>query len=456
MAGLCLLAGAAAEIVQGFRRRTSAAQRSVWTSAGYTLLLAVLLLNAPWLAATALAIFVAVPFALDALRYAGVAVRQIAGGQSFLQAAGAAVWNLAVVVAILLVGRLAANWVVALAAGLRLAATTVNLAAGPRLLRARRGRERDRRHRDRAARAARRNRRAAPASGTGPGRGRSQLDRGAAGGAVCDSRQPHGLRPIGAGDSLAARRRGRRRRLCAGPDVRRDRPAPPVRAPPHARSGAAGVGVGTRRARSNGSRALGRARGPLVARIAHAVCHSRTRGPLFADVRPGARAPDRAADGRDHRGVRSDLGHELVLRHGKLGRRHLELVGRAAHRHVARGDGSRGRRQRSDDARRTRLRGGAGGPGRLGAVLVHRHRRHRRGRREPARAARLADSRRVGRRRAIRRAVVRRHLSHRGDARLRAQVLAAVQGRHEAGVCDPGQSRLVRRARRLRGDVLPA
>ena len=56
-----------------------------------------LLLNAPWLAATALAIFVAVPFAVDALRYAGVAVRQIAGGKSFLQAAGAAVWNLAVV-----------------------------------------------------------------------------------------------------------------------------------------------------------------------------------------------------------------------------------------------------------------------------------------------------------------------------------------------------------------------
>ena len=96
------------------------------------------------------------------------------------------------------------------------------------------------------------------------------------------------------------------------------------------------------------------------------------------------------------------------------------------------------------------------GPGRLGAVLVRRHRRHRRGRRQPARAARLADSRRVGRRRAIRRAVVRCRVSHRGDARLRAAILAAVQGRHEAGLRDPGQSRLVRRARRLRGDVLPA
>ena len=131
MAGACLLAGAAAEIVQGFRRRNPASQRSAWTSAGYTLVLAVLLLNAPWLAATALAIFVAVPFAVDALRSAGVAVRQLAGSKPFVQAAGAAAWNLAVVVAILLVGRWAANWVVALAAGLRLAATTAALAVAP-------------------------------------------------------------------------------------------------------------------------------------------------------------------------------------------------------------------------------------------------------------------------------------------------------------------------------------
>ena len=131
VAGLCLLAGAAAEIVQGFRRRTSAAQRTAWTSAAYTLLLALLLLNAPWLAVTALAIFVAVPFAVDALRYANLAVQQIAGSKSFLQSAGAAVWNLAVVIAIVLVGRFAVNWVVALAAGLRLAATTVNLAVAP-------------------------------------------------------------------------------------------------------------------------------------------------------------------------------------------------------------------------------------------------------------------------------------------------------------------------------------
>jgi len=82
-------------------------------------------------AASALAIFVAVPFAGEALRSAGAAVRQTAGRKSPLHAAGAALWNLLVVVAILLAGRWAANWVVALAAGLRLAATTAVLAVAP-------------------------------------------------------------------------------------------------------------------------------------------------------------------------------------------------------------------------------------------------------------------------------------------------------------------------------------
>ncbi len=131
VAGVCLLAGAAAELFQGFRRRTVAAQRDAWLSGAYTLVLGLLILNASWLAATALTLFVAVPFAVDAVRYVGLAVRQIADGKSLRHAAGSAVWNLAVALAVLLLGRYAANWMVGLAAGLRLAATTLNLAAGP-------------------------------------------------------------------------------------------------------------------------------------------------------------------------------------------------------------------------------------------------------------------------------------------------------------------------------------
>jgi len=74
--------------------------RNAWTSGAYTLILGLLILNASWLAATALAIFVAVPFAADAMRYARMAVGQIVGGKPFGKAAGAAVWNLAVAIAL--------------------------------------------------------------------------------------------------------------------------------------------------------------------------------------------------------------------------------------------------------------------------------------------------------------------------------------------------------------------
>ncbi|HEX5216538.1 MAG TPA: metallophosphoesterase [Vicinamibacterales bacterium] len=131
VAGLALFAGAAAEAVQGFRRRTPATQHNAWSSSAYTLLLSLLLLNASWLAATALAIFLTVPFVIDGLRYAWLTVKQLTTGKSALQAAGAMAWNLAVAAAILLVGRYAAHWVVGLAAGLRLAATSVNLATAP-------------------------------------------------------------------------------------------------------------------------------------------------------------------------------------------------------------------------------------------------------------------------------------------------------------------------------------
>src|SRR5262245_40954545 len=65
--GFLLLGGVAAEVVYSFRCRTSEAQRSAWAGAGFTLLLSLVLLNTAWLAVSALAIFVAVPFALDAV-----------------------------------------------------------------------------------------------------------------------------------------------------------------------------------------------------------------------------------------------------------------------------------------------------------------------------------------------------------------------------------------------------
>jgi 3',5'-cyclic AMP phosphodiesterase CpdA len=131
VAGFCLLVGAAAEMVQGFRRSTRPAQRQAWIGAAWTLVLAVLLLNAPWLAISALVLFVSFPFLIDAVRHLVTAGRQMAGGGSARQPAVAALWNLAAGVTVLLVGRHAETWVAGLAAGLRLAQTTVGLAAAP-------------------------------------------------------------------------------------------------------------------------------------------------------------------------------------------------------------------------------------------------------------------------------------------------------------------------------------
>ena len=70
--GLLLVGGVGVELVHSFRRKAAADQRAAWASAGFTLLLALVLLNTAWLAATAVAIFAAIPFALDAGRRGGV------------------------------------------------------------------------------------------------------------------------------------------------------------------------------------------------------------------------------------------------------------------------------------------------------------------------------------------------------------------------------------------------
>jgi 3',5'-cyclic AMP phosphodiesterase CpdA len=131
MSGLLLLGGVGAELIHSFRLRTSADQRAAWASAALTLLLALVLLNTSWLAVTALAIFVAAPFALDALRRGGAALRQLTRGQPFQPDAASALANLAALVGVLLVERYALNWLVAVAAGVRLAAVTVNVMTAP-------------------------------------------------------------------------------------------------------------------------------------------------------------------------------------------------------------------------------------------------------------------------------------------------------------------------------------
>lgn len=129
--GFLLVGGVVAELVYSFRCRTAAAQRAVWASAGLTLLLALVLLNTEWLAVTALAIFVAAPFALDALRHAVKAARAVVHGTAFVQEAGWAFTNVVAAIGVLIIGRRAPDWLLALAAAVRLFNVTVSLARRP-------------------------------------------------------------------------------------------------------------------------------------------------------------------------------------------------------------------------------------------------------------------------------------------------------------------------------------
>jgi hypothetical protein len=129
--GVLLFAGAAAEAIQGFRRRTAASQRQAWLGAGLTFLLGLLLVNVAWVATAAITIIVAIPFVLDVLRYMRVAIQNMARRESPVPAVMAAAGNLAVAVGLWLLDRYAFTWVIAAAAGLRLAGTTVNLISAP-------------------------------------------------------------------------------------------------------------------------------------------------------------------------------------------------------------------------------------------------------------------------------------------------------------------------------------
>src|SRR5262245_30408323 len=116
--GLLLFGGVGAELVSSFRRKTFAAQLSAWGGAGLTLLLAIVLLSTGWLAVTAIALFVAAPFALDALRHTRAAVRLALAREPFLRDVEWTLANLAAVAGVALISRYALNWVVAVAAGI--------------------------------------------------------------------------------------------------------------------------------------------------------------------------------------------------------------------------------------------------------------------------------------------------------------------------------------------------
>ena len=129
--GGLLLVTAAIEAAHGFRRATAASQRAAWTGAGITLAMAVVLINAPWIAGAALVLFVGVSFAIDGVRHAAIAAREGPTQPGFPRTALSATGNFAVVALLLVLRQSAVNWTVAIAAGIRILGTAFNIAAAP-------------------------------------------------------------------------------------------------------------------------------------------------------------------------------------------------------------------------------------------------------------------------------------------------------------------------------------
>ncbi len=129
--GLLLIVAAVLEATHGFRRSTPGSQRAAWTDSAITFAMGVLLVNAPWLAANGLLIFLAGWFALDAVRRGVSAARQWRAGQPASASAMAAVGNFAVSAALLLLGESAATWAVAIAGALRIAGTGLDILRAP-------------------------------------------------------------------------------------------------------------------------------------------------------------------------------------------------------------------------------------------------------------------------------------------------------------------------------------
>jgi uncharacterized membrane protein HdeD (DUF308 family) len=123
--GVLLVLAAVLEIAHGLRRATPAAQRAAWVSSVITLGMGTLLIHAPYVAASALVIFLAAWFALDGMRYLVGAVRPPDQGRSTSIVRG--VGNVVMAGLLLALSGQSLAWPVAIAAALRIMGTASNI-----------------------------------------------------------------------------------------------------------------------------------------------------------------------------------------------------------------------------------------------------------------------------------------------------------------------------------------
>ena len=128
--GFLLAVVAGFEVLHGIRRSSAAARRQASASALISMVIALTLINAPFIAGAALLAAVAFFFVVDAVRYLVRAVRETDGSSRGL-AVLAMLGNLAVAL-LLMVGReWAVGWTIAVAVALRIFGTAWNLAVSP-------------------------------------------------------------------------------------------------------------------------------------------------------------------------------------------------------------------------------------------------------------------------------------------------------------------------------------
>jgi uncharacterized membrane protein HdeD (DUF308 family) len=128
--GALLAVAGGLEVLHGVRRKESTAVRRAAMSGVLTVLMGLLVINAPYVAGTALVLFLAASFGLDAAGYVAAAWRSTERRARLLNAL-AVLGNASVALFLLLMQRISVTWLVAVAAALRILGTAWTMAASP-------------------------------------------------------------------------------------------------------------------------------------------------------------------------------------------------------------------------------------------------------------------------------------------------------------------------------------
>jgi len=130
--GLLMVLAAVLEMVHGFRRSTAAGQRAAWVGGAITLAMGVLLINSPYLASSALGLFLAGWFGLDGVRQLAGAFGRKNTRRSVLVRILAGLGNIAICAALLVLrGEAVMSWTVAAAGAARIFGTALNIFLAP-------------------------------------------------------------------------------------------------------------------------------------------------------------------------------------------------------------------------------------------------------------------------------------------------------------------------------------